>query len=64
MALAADGITLSVDAGKDLGEISPLVYGINGNDAGRRPYIPFSRQGGNRMTAWNWENNASNAGND
>jgi len=26
--------------------------------------IPFNRSGGNRWTAYNWENNASNAGSD
>lgn len=44
--------------------ISPLIYGTN------QPLSPTSnrygvlRQGGNRFTAYNWENNASNAGND
>ncbi len=44
--------------------ISPLIYGINGGaDVGRdRPAV--QRAGGNRLTAYNWENNASNAGTD
>lgn len=47
--------------------ISPYIYGINqyGN---QNNYSQFTvnavRQGGNRMTAYNWENNASNAGAD
>lgn len=62
--LAAETVTIQVDATKDIGAISPLVYGINHNDFAKRPEIPFTRQGGNRMTAYNWENNASNAGAD
>lgn len=44
--------------------ISPLIYGINfGADVERdRPQV--QRSGGNRLTAYNWENNASNAGSD
>lgn len=44
--------------------ISPLIYGTN------QPVNPSTnrygllRMGGNRLTAFNWENNASNAGND
>lgn len=45
--------------------ISPLIYGINSVDyAGMGTGFGFARQGGNRMSAYNWENNASNAGND
>ena len=43
--------------------ISPLIYGTN--SARRRADRPqVLRSGGNRMTAYNWENNASNAGSD
>ena len=46
--------------------ISPYIYGINDHaflsDAPRN--LPLDRTGGNRWTAYNWENNASNAGND
>jgi hypothetical protein len=47
--------------------ISAYIYGLNfaasltGAPAGG---IPFDRAGGNRWTAYNWENNASNAGSD
>jgi hypothetical protein len=45
--------------------ISPWIYGINGlTDAGNPPHLTFDRSGGNRLTAYNWENNASNAGSD
>lgn len=44
--------------------ISPYVYCTNQPDWQGHPHIPMARQGGNRMTAYNWENNASNAGSD
>lgn len=59
-------VVLSIDAGDIRGEISPYIYGANYSDAagfGKVPY-PFGRIGGNRWTAYNWENNASNAGSD
>lgn len=48
-------------------EISPYIYGVN--QYGNENYLSdlnvnAVRQGGNRMTAYNWENNASNAGSD
>ncbi|NBV21088.1 MAG: hypothetical protein EBS05_04090 [Proteobacteria bacterium] len=47
--------------------ISPWIYGLNlvAGDVPNAPTnanIPFHRLGGNRWTAYNWENNASNAG--
>jgi acetyl esterase/lipase len=60
----ADAIDISIDAGDVVSRISPFIYGINGADFEKMPYLTFTRQGGNRMTAWNWETNASNAGND
>ncbi len=46
-----------------VGPISPFVYGINSQQSGdARPSV--RRMGGNRQTAYNWELNASNAGND
>lgn len=49
--------------------ISPWIYGLNllAGDVPNGPTnvnIPFHRLGGNRWTAYNWENNASNAGSD
>jgi Glycoside hydrolase family 44 len=44
--------------------ISPYIYGINEGTAGAPPDLTFARAGGNRWTAYNWENNASNAGSD
>ena len=46
-------------------DISPLIYGANSTDyAGMGTGFRFARLGGNRLTAYNWENNASNAGSD
>jgi hypothetical protein len=50
-----------------LGPISPYIYGTNDDrpqawTASKRH--SFGRLGGNRWTAYNWENNASNAGKD
>jgi len=62
---AAD-VTLAIDVSLDVHPISPLIYGLNGADAatlaGTRATV--LRMGGNRWTAYNWENNASNAGSD
>src|SRR5262245_30607711 len=41
--------------------ISRYIYGHNGSLAGN---LTCGRAGGNRLTAFNWENNASNAGTD
>lgn len=64
--------TITIDVSRQT-PISPYVYGVN-NVEGWKPewrsewrakgLFPFARQGGNRMTAYNWETNASNAGND
>ncbi len=46
--------------------ISPWIYGINfyGSVAGAPNHLTLNRMGGNRWTAYNWENNASNSGTD
>jgi hypothetical protein len=44
--------------------ISPYVYGINLPLTGPLATLTFRRVGGNRWTAYNWVNNASNAGSD
>ena len=43
--------------------ISPYIYGTNQNMTGTERFTVF-RQGGNRMTGYNWENNFSHAGSD
>jgi len=53
-----------IDPTADVKPISPYIYGIN------EPITPdfsgatLTRLGGNRWSAYNWTNNASNAGND
>ncbi|MCD7823697.1 MAG: glycoside hydrolase family 44 protein [Oscillospiraceae bacterium] len=60
-------MNIVIDFTEETKEISPYIYGVNqyGNeeslDAANFTAI---RQGGNRMTAYNWETNASNAGAD
>ncbi len=66
---AANGyeMNIKIDFSAEKKDISPYIYGINqyGNE---KNYLQADftavRQGGNRMTAYNWENNASNAGED
>jgi hypothetical protein len=58
-------VTITVDPTKTK-PISPYIYGTNfysGNTA-PQPNFTFDRAGGNRWTAYNWENNYSNAGSD
>jgi len=61
----APTVTFSIDSSQDVHPISRFIYGMNGWDPSGRPKnLTLSRSGGNRMTAYNWENNASNAGSD
>lgn len=52
-----------VNTGKQRHAISPFIYGTNQQMSGNERFTVF-RQGGNRMTGYNWENNFSNAGSD
>ncbi len=66
-ALAADGydMNITVDLKGERKEISPLIYGVNQYTSSLKDVKATAvRQGGNRMTAYNWETNASNAGSD
>ena len=62
---AADKMNINIDLSAEKKAISPYIYGVNqyGNDLSKVTTTAL-RQGGNRMTAYNWENNASNAGSD
>ena len=61
----APTVTFTIDSAQDVHPISRFIYGVNGWDpAGRPKNLTLSRSGGNRMTAYNWETNASNAGSD
>lgn len=58
-------MNIDIDLGAEKKAISPLIYGINQNDdAVSNVTATAIRQGGNRLTAYNWETNASNAGSD
>lgn len=59
-------VTFTIRADTDRHPINPRIYGTNQPhdlDTLQRG-MGLIRQGGNRMTAYNWENNASNAGTD
>jgi len=58
--MATISITVNVDTSQDRAAISPYIYGAN-DDLGL-DLLTFRRLGGNRMTGYNWETNASNAG--
>ena len=59
-------IKFTIDVSLDQHPISPLIYGLNTNDPATVASTRTTalRSGGNRLTAYNWENNASNAGSD
>lgn len=63
-AAAADlSVQIGVDPGSGMLPISPYIYGTNQDLAGVS--TPGARRlGGNRLTGYNWETNASNAGTD
>jgi hypothetical protein len=61
----ASQVNIAIDSTQDVHAISRFIYGMNGWSAvGRPANLTLSRSGGNRMTAYNWETNASNAGSD
>lgn len=68
-AAAADSydMAVKVELSGEGKPISPYIFGINEyghqNDL-KTVRVNAVRQGGNRMTGYNWENNASNAGSD
>src|SRR4051812_48741799 len=57
-------VDLTINRSKLGRTISPLIYGYNSIDDPAAQRVAVLRAGGNRFTAYNWENNASNAGND
>lgn len=57
-------VTFSINAAADVHPISKYIYGINQEIGGNYSGATQTRLGGNRWTAYNWENNASNAGSD
>jgi hypothetical protein len=57
-------IHFEVHADQNVHPISPFVYGVNDGAQAKNAGATLVRNGGNRLTAFNWENNASNAGSD
>jgi hypothetical protein len=57
---------MTVDTSANNKPISRYIYGknFNGSTWAAQPHLTMQRIGGNRWTAYNWENNASNAGSD
>lgn len=55
-------VTFSINTSQDTARISPYIYGANALAIDPSLRIAARRLGGNRMTGYNWENNASNAG--
>jgi hypothetical protein len=61
----ASDLTFRIDSSQARRFIYATVYGTNSGDwSGRARYLTLGRAGGNRLTAYNWETNASNAGSD
>jgi hypothetical protein len=57
-------LTFTVHADQGAHPISPYIYGVNNGNRAAAHRATIVRNGGNRLTAYNWENNASNAGSD
>ncbi len=55
-----EGLVITIDPARERKTISPYIYGSNIQEVGGNIF----RLGGNRWTAYNWTNNASNAGSD
>jgi Glycoside hydrolase family 44/Dockerin type I domain/PEP-CTERM motif len=55
-------VTMTINGSQNVQAISPYIYGTN--DSSVVPNATFVRMGGNRLTAYNWTNNDSNAGSD
>jgi mannan endo-1,4-beta-mannosidase len=60
---AATAVTFTIDTSTSRAAISPYIYGTNQDLSGTERWTA-RRLGGNRLTGYNWENNASNAGSD
>ncbi len=57
-------ITFTITGNQNVQSISPYIYGVNDGSQAASVHATIVRTGGNRLTAFNWENNASNAGSD
>ncbi|MCQ2592238.1 MAG: glycoside hydrolase family 44 protein [Treponema sp.] len=57
-------VTVDVDFSAPTKAISPYIFGVNDGADLKKVQPKSVRLGGNRMTAYNWETNKSNAGSD
>ncbi len=58
-------VQFAIDPLQNVQPISPFIYGINSQQGQAGPAnLTENQLEGNRWTAYNWENNASNAGSD
>jgi Glycoside hydrolase family 44 len=57
-------VQLTVNTAAERRPISRYIYGKNSLHWSTEAHLTLNRLGGNRWTAYNWENNASNAGSD
>ena len=64
IASAQSTVNFSIDTQQAVKPISRYIYGVNQSISGGFSSATFTRLGGNRWTAYNWETNASNAGSD
>jgi len=62
--LLAETATFTIDASRNVKPISRYIYGVNQALSGGLTNLTLRRMGGNRWSAYNWVNNASNAGSD
>lgn len=63
---AGAAITVAVDVAQNRKAISPLIYGVNFASAEQLRLLnsPLNRSGGNAMTRYNWEQDATNRASD
>jgi autotransporter-associated beta strand protein len=64
LAAAQTNVNFSIDTTQGVKPISRYIYGVNQSLTGGYSNATLTRLGGNRWSAYNWENNASNAGSD
>lgn len=57
-------VAISVNSDRSIRKISPYIYGVNSGVDLTKVAAGSFRLGGNRLSAYNWENNVSNAGSD
>ncbi len=67
LSLHAAALSVAVDTGAPAHPVSPMIYGVSAKspeDIPAKARYSWYRLGGNRITAYNWETNDSNAGKD